>query len=189
MSEIVIQSRTVEANLGGLRHPPSSSPPERGPGRSDLTPPRDRSGTSARASSLEPLALEWHCGVKIDGTFDQAQAVGDPGLVASLVANLLDNAIRNNHADGTVAISTAATADGARLTISNTGAIVPLLDVDRLFQPFQRLDDQRVGTAADGHGLGLAIVKAIATAPDAHLSARPGPRGGLEIQVTFGPHA
>ena len=75
------------------------------------------------------------------GPFDQAQAVGDPGLVASLVANLLDNAIRNNDADGTVATSTAATADGARLTISNTGAIVPLLDVDRLLQPFQRLGD------------------------------------------------
>ncbi len=127
------------------------------------------------------------CGVQIDATFERTHAVGDPGLVASLVANLLDNAIRNNDADGTVEISTAATADGARLRISNTGPIVPLPEVDRLFQPFQRLGDERVATA-DGHGLGLAIVTAIATAHDAHLTARPGPRGGLDIQVTFRPN-
>ena len=113
-------------------------------------------------------------------------AVGDPGLVASLVANLLDNAIRHNVADGAVEISTSATPDGARLTVSNTGAVVPFVEVERLFQPFQRLGDQRVGPA-DGHGLGLTIVKAIATAHGANLTARPGPQGGLDIQVTFRP--
>ena len=85
---------------------------------------------------------------------------------------------------GAVEISTSATPDGARLTVSNTGAVVPLIELERLFQPFQRLGDQRVGPA-DGHGLGLAIVKAIATAHGANLTARPGPRGGLDIQVTF----
>jgi signal transduction histidine kinase len=127
-------------------------------------------------------------GVQIDPTFQSAMAIGDPGLVASLVANLLDNAIRHNVANGTVEISTTATADGARLTVSNTGAIVPFIEVERLFQPFQRLGAQRVGPA-DGHGLGLTIVKAIATAHCADLTARPGPRGGLDIQITFDPDA
>jgi signal transduction histidine kinase len=123
-------------------------------------------------------------GVQIDATFDKAHAIGDPALVASLVANLLDNAIRHNVTDGAVEISTSATPDGARLTVSNTGAVVPFIDVERLFEPFQRLGDQRVAPA-DGHGLGLTIVKAIATANGANLTARPGPRGGLDIQVIF----
>jgi signal transduction histidine kinase len=127
-------------------------------------------------------------GVQIGATFHSAIATGDPGLIASLVANLLDNAIRHNVADGTVEISTSATADGARLTVTNTGAVVPSVDVERLFQPFQRLGGQRVGPA-DGHGLGLTIVKAIATAHGANLTARPGPQGGLDIQVTFRPNA
>jgi len=127
-------------------------------------------------------------GVQLGATFQSAIAAGDPDLVASLVANLLDNAIRHNVADGTVEISTSATADGARLSVSNTGAVVPFVEVDRLFQPFQRLGDQRVGQA-DGHGLGLTIVKAIATAHGANLTARPGPHGGLDIQVTFRPNA
>jgi len=127
-------------------------------------------------------------GVQINATLDEAHAVGDTGLVASLVANLLDNAIRHNVVDGAVEISTNATPDGPRLTVSNAGAVVPFVEVDRLFKPFQRLGAQRVGPA-DGHGLGLTIVKAIATAHGANLTARPGPQGGLDIQVTFRPNA
>ena len=127
-------------------------------------------------------------GIQIDASFDKAQAVGDASLVESMVANLLDNAIRYNIANGAVEISTTATADGAHLSVSNTGADVPFTDVERLLQPFQRLGDQRVGPP-DGHGLGLAIVKAIATAHGANLTARPGPQGGLNIQVTFRPKA
>jgi signal transduction histidine kinase len=126
-------------------------------------------------------------GVQIGVTFDKAQAIGDPALVASLVANLLDNAICHNVDDGAVEISTAATPEGARLTVSNTGPVVPLVEVERLFQPFQRLGDQRLGQT-DGHGLGLTIVKAIATAHGANLTASPGPQGGLDVQVTFRPN-
>ena len=123
-------------------------------------------------------------GVQIDATFDTAHAVGDASLVESLVANLLDNAIRHNVSGGAVEISTMSTRVGTHLSVSNTGPIVPSVDVQRLFQPFQRLGDQRVGPAT-GHGLGLAIVHAIATAHGADLTARPGPRGGLDIEVTF----
>jgi signal transduction histidine kinase len=126
--------------------------------------------------------------VCVDGTFGMAQAVGDPDLVTSLVANLLDNAIRYNVPHGTVEISTGATSDGARLMVRNTGAVVPLLEVERLFEPFRRSSEQRVGTAG-GHGLGLAVVKAIATAHGADLTATPGTRGGLNVQVTFRPNA
>ena len=126
-------------------------------------------------------------GVQIGATFDKAPAIGDASLIASLIANLLDNAIRHNLTNGAVEISTSATADGARLTVSNTGAVVPLLEVERLFEPFQRVGHQRVASA-DGHGLGLAIVKAIASAHGATLTARPRPQGGLDIQVSFRPN-
>jgi signal transduction histidine kinase len=126
-------------------------------------------------------------GVQIAASFQSAIATGDPDLVASLVANLLDNAIHHNVADGAVEISTGAADGGARLTVINTGDVVPGAEVERLFQPFQRLGDQRVGPN-DGHGLGLTIVKAIATSHGADLTARPGPQGGLEIQVTFSPN-
>jgi len=60
--------------------------------------------------------------------------------------------------------------------------------VDRLFQPFQRLDRHRAAYQ-DGHGLGLSIVRAISTAHHASITARPGPDGGLSVSVTFPPPA
>ena len=123
-------------------------------------------------------------GVRVNGTFGEVQAIGEAHLVESLVSNLLDNAIRHNVADGAVEVSTGAAPGGARLSVSNTGPVIPSGEVERLFQPFQRLGAQRVGPA-DGHGLGLAIVEAIATAHGATLVARPGPQGGLDVEVTF----
>jgi signal transduction histidine kinase len=123
-------------------------------------------------------------GIRIDAALDAAMAGGDPSLAASLVENLVDNAIRHNLDGGRVEISTAATGGQATLAIGNTGAVIPPGEVDRLFQPFQRLGAERVGHTG-GNGLGLAIVRAIAAAHGATLTANARPDGGLGIQVTF----
>jgi signal transduction histidine kinase len=68
--------------------------------------------------------------------------------------------------------------------MSDTGAEIPPDEVDRLFQPFQRLGEERI-RLTDGHGLGLAIVRAIATAHGATLTAHARPEGGLDVQVSF----
>jgi signal transduction histidine kinase len=123
-------------------------------------------------------------GVRIESSLEQTDAVGDASLVESLVANLIENAIRHNVPGGQVQIRTAATPDGARLSVGNTGPIVPTDGLNRLFEPFQRLGGQRL-RASDGHGLGLAIVQAVAAAHDAALTARPRADGGLDVDVTF----
>ena len=109
---------------------------------------------------------------------------GDPSLVESLVANLVDNALRHNVHGGAVEISTTTLAGRARIAVSNTGAAISPDDVDRLLQPFQRLGAERI-RLAEGHGLGLAIVGAIANAHRAALTAHPRPGGGLSIEVSF----
>ncbi|HEY3944863.1 MAG TPA: sensor histidine kinase, partial [Solirubrobacteraceae bacterium] len=71
------------------------------------------------------------------------------------------------------------------LTVTNTGPLVEASDVDRLFEPFERLNDGR-GAAADGHhGLGLSIVRAIAVAHGAIFAAEPLAGGGLVVIVNF----
>jgi len=110
------------------------------------------------------------------------RAEGDPRLAERLVDNLLDNAIRYNTAGGRVEVITGTRDGRACLTVANTGAVVPPEEMDRLFQPFQRLDGPRTGP---GLGLGLAIVSAIAAAHGADLRAGPGPAGGLELEVVF----
>jgi signal transduction histidine kinase len=124
-------------------------------------------------------------GITVRAKLEPAPATGDPSLVESLVANLLDNALRHNVPGGSVELTTA-TVDGlATVVVRNTGAVIPAAELDRLFQPFQRLGPQRLGHPG-GHGLGLAIVRAIATAHGATLVPAAPPEGGLAIEVRFG---
>jgi signal transduction histidine kinase len=121
-------------------------------------------------------------GLQIDPLIVPAQILGDPALLERLVANLLDNAVHHNQANGWVEIGTRAEAGRVVFFVANSGSVVPPEQVDRLVEPFQRL--HRV--ADDGHhGLGLSIVSAIASAHDATLTVRPRLTGGLTIEVAF----
>jgi len=123
-------------------------------------------------------------GVQIDAALTETRTTGDAGLVESLVANLVDNAVHHNTPGGLVEIATTRGAGSVHLSVRNTGPVIAADEVDRLFQPFQRLGDERV-RITEGHGLGLGIVRAIATAHGATLTARARPAGGLELDVSF----
>jgi signal transduction histidine kinase len=109
---------------------------------------------------------------------------GDALLVERLAANLLANAVRHNIPGGHVEVRTGMEDGAAVLSVSNTGPVIPPAELDRIFQPFQRLDRRRANYQ-DGHGLGLSIVRAIAAAHDATVTARPLPDGGLSVRVRF----
>lgn len=123
-------------------------------------------------------------GIQVSAALTPAPVAGDPNLAESLIANLVDNAIRHNQHGGQVEISTGPVAEGAVLSVRNTGPVIPPDEVDRLFEPFRQLGTERIHHGQE-HGLGLAIVRAIADAHHATLTARARPQGGLEIQVNF----
>ena len=123
-------------------------------------------------------------GIYLSVALAAAPVTGDRTLAKSLVANLVDNAIRHNLPGGQAEISTTLTAAGAVIAVSNTGTVIPPDAVEDLFQPFRQLGTERT-RHGEGRGLGLAIVRAIANAHGAALTARASPQGGLDIQVTF----
>ena len=115
-------------------------------------------------------------------TLEPALISGDPVLTERLVANLVDNAVRYNAAGGDIWIGTRSVAGSSELTVANTGPVVSPADADRIFQPFQRLDDR---TSHDGFGLGLTIVASIAAIHGGTAIARPRNGGGLSVTVTI----
>jgi signal transduction histidine kinase len=140
-------------------------------------------------------AVAWHVvtvrreeagrrGVHLETRLAEAPTAGDPRLAESLVANLVDNAIRHNSGDGRAEISTAGAGGRATIRVRNTGPVIPPEQLGRLFQPFGRASGERI-RHTDGHGLGLAIVQAIARAHAATLTPRAQPEGGLDVEVTF----
>ena len=92
------------------------------------------------------------------------------------------NAIRYNTAAGDIWISTRTMEGHSRLTVANTGPPVSPADADRIFEPFQRLNDR---TSHDGHGIGLTIVASIAAIHGGTATARPGEGGGRSVTVTI----
>jgi signal transduction histidine kinase len=134
----------------------------------------------AHDSELAGLDLD------VRATLDPALTAGDPRLLERLIDNLIDNAIRHNTRGGQLNITTGSRDRHAILTIANTGPTIPPEEIQRLFQPFQRLGGARTRHNS-GHGLGLSIVQAIANAHQAELNARARPEGGLTIEVSFPP--
>jgi signal transduction histidine kinase len=127
-----------------------------------------------------------HDGLIFEANLRPAQTTGDPRLVERLVANLISNAIRHNTAGGRVELRTESRDGRAFLAVANTGPTIPAGELERIFQPFQRLDSARTAEANGlGLGLGLSIVKAIADAHNATITTRGKSGGGLHIEVDF----
>jgi signal transduction histidine kinase len=123
-------------------------------------------------------------GVRLVERLAPAPTAGDPRLIETLIANLIDNAIRHNHPHGSVEINTRTSGVHATLTVTNSGPLITGDQLQRLLQPFQRLSPDRNGHP-DGYGLGLAIVNAITQAHHATLTTSARPEGGLCITVQF----
>jgi signal transduction histidine kinase len=120
-------------------------------------------------------------GVKLTVVAGPAPTEGDGLLLEQLVRNLVENGIRHNDQEpgGWVRVESGPT---ATITVSNSGPVIPVYDVAALFEPFRRLDGDRV-TSARGAGLGLSIVRSVARAHGGTVVAHPRDGGGLVVTV------
>ena len=96
---------------------------------------------------------------------DELPYVGDPVLLARLVTNLVDNAIKYSYDDGTIQVAMRSEPTLITLTVENRGLGIPEAAQLHVFDRFYRADDARAHTAlshGSGSGLGLSIARWIA---------------------------
>lgn len=82
---------------------------------------------------------------------------GDKVMIATVIRNLVDNALRYTPAGGRIDVGVYREAEQAVLQIEDTGPGILPSDLERIFEPFFRGSRP----AEDGTGLGLSIVRRI----------------------------
>ena len=108
------------------------------------------------AADLVPQADD--CGIDFGFELFEPVAVrGEALMLATLIRNLLDNALRHTPRGGRIDVGVYQQEETAVLQIEDTGPGIEPADLDRIFEPFFRGSRPR----GEGTGLGLSIVKRI----------------------------
>jgi two-component system sensor histidine kinase TctE len=134
-------------------------------------------------SERAPQAFARDIDVQFDRSDGSALIPGNSLLVGELLANLVDNAIRYNHAGGMILVRTVVDLSAARVEVEDNGPGIPDAHLARVFERFYRIP---MTNGPDGSGLGLAIVKALADRLGAQIALSPGAEErGLLVSVSF----
>jgi signal transduction histidine kinase len=88
-----------------------------------------------------------------------APVAGQRQLLAQLIANLLENALKYVPAGGVVLLSARSDAAHTTLVVADNGPGIAAADRERAQQPFMRLQEET--GSPQGSGLGLSLVRAI----------------------------
>ena len=102
-----------------------------------------------------------------------------PSLMKRAFANLVNNAVTYG---GCARVTLAVLPAGVCVTIEDNGPGIPSADLERVFQPFQRLDGART-KGAGGVGLGLAIARRAIEHEQGQVRLSIRAEGGLRAEV------
>jgi len=115
-------------------------------------------------------------------TIGSCRVVGRPELLRSAFDNIIRNAVHYTRTGTVVAVAAAEDGDGVVVTVRDHGPGVAADRLDRIFEPFFRVDEAR-DRVAGGAGLGLAIAARAIRAHGGSISAANHRDGGLVVTV------
>src|SRR6202453_2992545 len=118
---------------------------------------------------MAPIAAERSIRIIRDGAYPALAAFVDRQRLAQVLVNLISNAVKYNHKDGSITISCQEEGTGqVSIVVTDTGPGLAPDDLERIFIPFERLGAER--TAVEGTGIGLPLARALTEAMKGHLT-------------------
>lgn len=121
--------------------------------------------------------------VRVDASgIGAARVLGDGAILARVVRNLVDNAVR--HAGSTLTLASSEGHGAVRVVVEDDGAGIAPQDRGRVFERFVRLDEARARDDG-GSGLGLAIVADAVRLHGGSVEVETGAAGGARFVVTL----
>lgn len=109
---------------------------------------------------LSPIADRKHVEINIEVDEDLTTICADEARFVQIMYNLVDNAIKFSHENGTVNVKAEKKGDHVELTVKDNGIGIKLEDQCKLFKPFSQVDSFS-SKKFQGTGLGLSLVKQI----------------------------
>ncbi|WP_426956053.1 ATP-binding protein [Muricoccus radiodurans] len=148
----------------------------------------------AEAAAMAPILATRNASLALDLS-PAIVTPADPGQLAQVLRNLLENAVRHGRERGQIGLSVAVLAaprdglaPGVLLRVTDDGPGIAREHIPRLTERFYRVDAGR-SRAAGGTGLGLAIVKHIVSHHRGQLLIDSAPGEGTTFRVWLPGHA
>jgi signal transduction histidine kinase/DNA-binding NarL/FixJ family response regulator len=109
------------------------------------------------ASMLQPAAIAANVTVHTDAAFRGLFVRADKRRLLQVLINLLSNGIKYNKQGGSVSVSCREVDGEVRIAVSDTGVGIATQQLNGVFEPFNRLGQDRSGIV--GNGVGLALCR------------------------------
>jgi signal transduction histidine kinase len=107
---------------------------------------------------------------------EEIRVAADAERFQQILLNLITNAIKFTPTGGAITVTCENDSTVARMSVTDTGVGVRLIDIERVFEPFVQIDRHLTTATQQGVGLGLSISRELARAM----------RGDLTLKSTEG---
>ncbi len=135
-------------------------------------------------SDLYPDTVAKSLTVELEG--DTSMVMGDEFGLATMIKNLVGNAIKYTPPGGRLLVKTGCDEKQPYLLVMDSGPGIPPAEYQRVFDRFYRLGGDRHQSKTVGSGLGLSIVHNIVSLHQASISLAPSEfETGLTVTVRF----
>jgi signal transduction histidine kinase len=109
---------------------------------------------------------------------------GDADKIRQILLNLLSNAVKFTDHGGRIALRWETNGRTALVHVDDTGIGIPILQQERIFDPFVQVDPDLTRTRM-GTGLGLAISRELARGMGGELTVRSAPAWGSTFTLSL----
>jgi PAS domain S-box-containing protein len=131
---------------------------------------------------VTPSAMERRIHLEADfGEHGYAYVRADRQRLAQALLNLLSNAVKYSGDGARVSVKVEQVGKRFRIAVVDTGPGLDDSQLERLFQPFERLGAER--TTIQGTGLGLALTKKLIEAMDGEIGVESAPGRGTTFWI------
>jgi len=143
-----------------------------------------RMGTVALAPLIEKaVRMEKRIGTDFEiEVSPDLRVLADEGMLTRSLSNVMRNSVRYAGYAGPISVTARAENGDVLIRICDSGPGVPEETLEKIFQPFYRLDESR-NRRTGGAGLGLAIVKSCMDACGGTVACRNRKPSGLETML------